>query len=165
MNVLSIQAKVRDHALRVCTTVQATERVRKCSIIDRHNWQSGRAGEACLSSSSVSIHMNMLLCDTEVVYMSTLYHEFAHVIAGLGVGHGEAWKSTMRKLGLTPDRCHSIAVHTKIPGKYQLTHCSCREYSMSNRAVNSILRGDGRFCRECRVNVKIGPLPKQAVAA
>lgn len=45
---------------------------------------------------------------------NTVIHELAHVLAnwyaGRPVGHGDAWKRTMIRLGEEPARCHSVSV-------------------------------------------------------
>lgn len=42
----------------------------------------------------------------------TIIHEVCHIVANVTAGktvrHGLAWKATMRRAGVRPDRCHSV---------------------------------------------------------
>ena len=56
------------------------------------------------------ILINTCMCNSEAVFLDTLYHELAHAIAHWVHGrevdtHGPKWKAVMVSLGQKPDRC------------------------------------------------------------
>lgn len=89
----------------------------------------------------------------------TLGHEYAHIVnANIlhGGGHDKNWKFVMEILGLQPSRCHSYDVShitRKHPRPYVYT-CNCREYHLTTRMHNSIVRGAWRRCRHCNAILK-----------
>ena len=40
----------------------------------------------------------------------TTTHEAAHIVAGIGVGHGPTWKAIHRQMGGKGDRCHTMSL-------------------------------------------------------
>jgi len=94
-------------------------------------------------------------------YVSTVIHEVAHHIARVMAGgkyikpHGREWKSIMNNLGLAPVRCHSYTVPKKTRRlKYFDYVCDCQTHSVSSIIHNRMLKGQERFCKKCKSNLR-----------
>lgn len=46
--------------------------------------------------------------------IQTIGHEIAHALVGKAAGHGPVWKTKMRSMGLSPDRCGETNEQQKI---------------------------------------------------
>lgn len=51
----------------------------------------------------------------------TLLHEIAHVIAGLGTGHGPVWLEAARRLGCSGNRLHNMKSVKQMDEIWQLS--------------------------------------------
>lgn len=135
------------------------------------------AGTANHATNVVRINEGLLVRNFEAFLNDTCVHEVAHLVtyklhdaSRHWTGkkwvrtiqpHGNEWQQVMRTLGCNPSRCHSFDVsETKI--KRNVTtytyHCACCEHEISTRTHHSIQSGRGRFCKKCRVSLKVGPL-------
>lgn len=163
MYTTDIRNRVRSEALLVAQKfgTAAVERVSRCTVNDRTNWRTCAAGMAHTGGYTTRIDMNMLLCDNEAQYEKTLYHEYAHIVAPAGEGHGNLWKRIMRALKQEPVRCHNLDTHAKL-GTGTLYHCNCKQWNFSQRRVNNIRRGRSYTCASCHTLVTVGPFVKAA---
>jgi len=92
-------------------------------------------------------------------------HELAHVLANLELGksakHGPVWRSMMRRMGVTPKRCHSQdTTHVKRRQRRYSMACPDRcGWSMTfsaarrTRRINKARRGETRTCPKCRAQI------------
>lgn len=86
-------------------------------------------------------------------------HELAHILANLEagkrVGHKAGWKRMMRRLGITPKRCHSQDVsHVKRKQRRYLVLCpdSCgwSFKATASRRTRRLNDSKGRHCPKCK---------------
>jgi len=112
------------------------ELIRLCAqfplpIPPRLEWRRYRttAGTACLRTGTIALGLHVLT-DAERL-RATLIHEYAHLLAfhragTAGRGHGPAWRTAMRDLGVTPERTHRYPVARNQPRQevvYRCAHC------------------------------------------
>lgn len=69
-----------------------------------------RGGQANFGLKRITMSRYLVPMWTDQQVLDVLKHECAHALAGHAAGHGQAWRSVMRSLGATPERCHSNAV-------------------------------------------------------
>jgi predicted SprT family Zn-dependent metalloprotease len=85
--------------------------------------------------------------------INTVAHEACHVIDGIVNGwrapHGETWEGFMRQAGYSSERCHTVSNAGLVKRfVYECVTC-CKEFELSTRMHNSIVRGSVRYCRKC----------------
>lgn len=97
----------------------------------------------------------------------TVVHETAHIAAfvnhpttkrGRRDVHGWAWQSYMRKMGLKPERCHSLDVYklglSKRRQQYTAT-CQCKTHTIGQTIVNRMTNGKKYRCPKCGMFVRL----------
>ena len=130
----------------------------RCDITGRNG------GTANSGRWEVNYNKHFLSNHTEHFLKQTVGHEVAHLVASRlgGRHHDNIWKSVMRRLGLTPDRCHSYDI-TALPGykdnKITMV-CDCQEHHVSSILRNKILNGSGHRCQHCKSPLRAKGAPK-----
>lgn len=90
-------------------------------------------GLAYLLRNRISLNAGLFNRNKDEFYDNVIPHEIAHLIAYMlykDKGHGEAWRSTMQKLGYSPSRCHSMdvkEVKRTVTLQRWVYKCGCRE--------------------------------------
>ncbi len=88
----------------------------------------------------------------------TTAHEVAHYVTDMLYGlcqirpHGSEWKSVMALFGVPAERTASYDLQGLPQRQYQmfLYRCGCRQYELTSRRHNKVLRGQGHYsCRDC----------------
>ncbi|KKM61213.1 hypothetical protein LCGC14_1534020 [marine sediment metagenome] len=93
------------------------------------------AGQANSRLWRIRINSILLQENTDDMLNSTVPHEVAHLIADKVYGHirshGAEWKSVMRLLGISPNRCHRYDTtnsRVKVNVKHKFCYkCNCRD--------------------------------------
>jgi SprT protein len=144
------------------------ETVKACKI-EINNRMRSVAGKANYKFNKVILN-GRLLGDNPEHIEQTFAHELAHLISvalyGIkeGRGHGQAWRTTMIRLGYNPDRCHKLDV-----SKYRRRHkvkgyarCSCKTHELKAKMFNKILNDISKFkCLICNTHLELtGIAPK-----
>lgn len=123
------------------------------------------AGQANSRLWRIRINSILLQENTDDMLDSTVPHEVAHLIADKVYGHirahGAEWKSVMRLLGISPNRCHrydttNSRVKTNVKNKF-CYKCNCRDMivvgPVRHRKMQSRIsmgRNSGYRCRSCK---------------
>jgi predicted SprT family Zn-dependent metalloprotease len=93
------------------------------------------------------------------------FHELAHILANLeagkSVGHKVGWKSMMRRLGVTPKRCHSQDT-THVKRRQRRYSMACPDHcgwsftfaaARRTRRINDARKGSVRTCPKCKAKI------------
>lgn len=107
----------------------------------RLEWRNYRttAGRAHFDQRLITLSQLVLKSPEQVV--STLKHEYAHLLAYArfgrkGTGHGPAWRQAMRDLGEEPKVTHSYAVIRNASRQMVIVQCTkCGETFTRKRAL------------------------------
>lgn len=95
--------------------------------------------------------------NTEDYLRQTIPHEVAHIfqraIAPNERSHGPVWQSLMRKVGLQPRRCHNYDVSTSARYEMFTYICTCQKHQVSKVIHNKILKGQKRYCKNCKSGI------------
>lgn len=124
----------------------------RCSIRLDINPSSNTAGQACYGKRLIRINRTTYHSHPSHVLDVTCPHEVAHIVSvdlyGMrGTGHGPAWKSVMRNIGLKPERCHSLVTprSTSKP-VYQCERPHCKKQIMTGKTTHSrVSNGKAKF--------------------
>ena len=106
------------------------------------------AGRAYLQTNIFRINPELYVQNREHLLLTTVPHEIAHLVAYRVFGdrgHGNGWKTVMRRFGLVPERCHNLDVST-VKRAYTRTRyvysCPCckLEYKLTSQMHKSTNR-------------------------
>lgn len=137
----------------------------------RYDLRGTTAGYAYYATNIVKFNPILLHENTDDFKTDTIPHEIAHVVSfklyGLaGKGHGPNWKHVMRRLGVTPTRCHSLDVtnskvrHVSKTAIY-CTSCGNHISDVTAKIVNSLHRRHSLCCKATCTTIK--PLSRNTV--
>lgn len=169
--LLEIEAEVRELALNTLTDFggKPFDRLALMGIPIKKDycWHAATAGR--WEGGPGRIRMNMTVLTTKKDYRDTLVHEFAHAITqylyGSRHGHDRVWKKVARAMGDDGERCHTIKLAEKLPGRYTSYVCPCgRQFNLSYRVVAQLRRGQRRWCQKCKTSISLDKRPA-AIAA
>lgn len=112
------------------------------------------AGKAFQPERHIQLNAVLLTENLDEFEKQIIPHELAHLLVkhlyGFSGGHGDEWKDTMRRLGLTPDRTHSLDVsNARTVKRVQGYVCCCGPHEVSTRLHNRIRRGAKVTCLKC----------------
>ena len=123
-------------------------------------WARVRGAKSLFPTGEITVNQPIHDRGSEEDLRDTVGHELAHIIDvvnGNKMSHGKSWKRVMTTLGLPPQRTHDMDTsHVKRMERFDYVCEKCgREYSISKRMHNQVLRGVGRICgtRTCRGNL------------
>lgn len=113
------------------------------------------AGRAHQDKRHVQLNAVLLTENLDEFEKQIIPHELAHLLVmhlyGFSGGHGDEWKHTMRRLGLTPDRTHSLDVtNARTVPRMSGYACGCGPCEISTKMHNKIRRGAKFTCQKCR---------------
>ncbi len=117
------------------------------------------AGQAFLQKNMLRYNAVLLMENLEDFLAEIVPHEVAHLVAHQYYGarisaHGPEWKSVMRKLGVEPNRTHSLDTTNSAVGAVQSFTCRCGKiFALSARRSKAALRGQ-LICRKCSQPLK-----------
>lgn len=112
------------------------------------------AGKAFQTEQHVQLNAVLLTENIDEFEKQIIPHELSHLLVmhlyGFSGGHGDEWKHTMRRLGLTPDRTHSLDVtNARTVKRVQGYVCGCGPHEVSTKRHNLLSRGAKAKCRKC----------------
>lgn len=91
-------------------------------------------------------------------FNETIPHEVAHYVTDMLYGlkkirpHGSEWKAVMQVFGVAANRTANYDLSGVPVRQYHkfLYHCGCRNFELTSRRHNKLLRGTGHYlCRDC----------------
>jgi len=118
-------------------------------------WQPGRAPTLRFNLELARTHRHDFL-------QQTVPHEVAHLLTAACFGrvppHGEAWRETMRWLGVpNPSRCHRYdACPTRRQRRWAYV-CDCSDHAVSTTRHNRMRNGSSYLCRRCGSPLRLRP--------
>lgn len=128
--------------------------------------QIGRtAGLAYCSKGLVVLNPDFFIDHADDMIHNTIPHEVCHIAAYYYYttlrrikikGHGPEWKSLMRMVGLSPDRCHNYSmenVKSRQRAWYTAKCCSIT-HCISSVVFNRVEKGKEYMCRRCGTMLK-----------
>jgi len=121
----------------------------------RFDLKGSTAGMALLNENVIRINTQIFLENKEeYIENRTLGHEYAHLVNRAvynGSGHDLGWKRIMHFFGLNDSRCHDYEVEhlVKRHKRPYVYHCGCKEFRLTQRMHNTIVRGNWRKCSTC----------------
>lgn len=124
------------------------------------------------------LNKDLLIENLDHFLADTIPHEVSHYVTRVRWGwkvksHGPEWTSVMTQcFSIAPNRLHSLDTTTSSPSPF-IYGCTCpgKEFSLSVRMHNKILRGSVRVCKACRGKlvllrfVESSPPPQREIAA
>lgn len=131
-------------------------------IIDLNSRMRSCGGTAQYSPYKSLIKLNYRLHrDNPSEIKNTYLHELAHIITRLKYGrngvdaHGWQWKSVMRSLGRSPERCHKMDVSALKNKTTRIAYkCGCQVHNITKQRHNKIMRGTGSYqCGKCKQKI------------
>ena len=125
-------------------------------------------GTACYSLLELNFNAGLMVDNWEEYINQVIPHEVAHLLKdhihgtsrrGPGSSHGRYWQNIMRKLGVDPDRTHSMDTSkVAMPKRKYIYECEgCgKELVISSVRHNKIARGQKRYshCRGSFIVIK-----------
>lgn len=124
------------------------------------------AGKAFLDTGHVQLNAILLTENLESFESDTIPHELAHLIAGPGCGHGPVWQGIMRKMGVNPERTHSLdTTNSRTTALVAGYACACGPHPLSERKHAKVARGRSVYtCKKCRKRIRwVGGAPDVSV--
>lgn len=130
--------------------------------IEFNNRLKSRAGDANSHHMRIRLSPEVWAAAPESERRDTVLHEFAHIytdkkywvrpFGSRPSAHGWQWKTTMRELGLAPNRCHKVVTPRMEAKRANSTpaYCRCMEHRLSKVKMNKIARGLSYVCKKCR---------------
>lgn len=121
-------------------------------------WRKYRTTAGMASYVKQEIMLSSIVLNEAPKLISTLRHEYAHLLAfdrvgSKGRGHGIAWQTAMRDLGLEPKVTHRYEVKRNIPRQVVIYQCVKCKFTFERKRR---LTTNKRFIhRDCGGNVKI----------
>lgn len=117
------------------------------------------AGKAFQAQRHIQLNAVLLTENLAAFESDTIPHELAHVLVmdftGSRGGHGPEWQSTMRRLGVMPERTHTFDVtNSRTTEVVQGYACGCGPHPMTTRKHNSARRGTRYICKKCRKRIQ-----------
>jgi SprT protein len=117
------------------------------------------AGQARFSDYKIRYNLAIAKANKEMFLKRTPAHEVAHIICHIlyprASAHGYEWQSIMRKLGVSPSRCHSYNTSGIPPArktqkfKYVCVNCG-NDYMVGKKVHNKIQSGARYNCGKCK---------------
>lgn len=118
------------------------------------------AGQAFYNTNTIRLNLDILTDPRyqEDMLDDTIPHEIAHLVARNLYGarikpHGVEWRMVMRRIGLTPTRCHNYdTVPARRRRRQPRNHaydCGCRIHKVTALLHKRIQSGQQRICRIC----------------
>lgn len=127
------------------------------------------AGRAYWRSRHIRFNHILLLENFEQFEQSIIPHELSHLICRFFHGkevspHGDEWKAVMRKLGVEPDRTHSLDTTNSRTSPLVFGYvCSCNpNNSLTSRQHKRASAGTTYTCRKCKGAMEFTAPPAQA---
>lgn len=114
------------------------------------------AGKAFQERRHVQLNAVLLQENLEEFEAQVIPHELAHLLVhhlyGFSGGHGDEWKHTMRRLGLSPERTHKMDVsNSRTVARVKGYICGCGPHEVSVTLHNKLQRrGAKATCNKCR---------------
>lgn len=119
-----------------------------------------KAGVAYFLRNEIKINPDYFAANLRDMLYRTLPHEAAHLIAFKlygDNGHGAGWKKVMRRLGLTPERCHSYdtsAAQLRRTSKYLYSCPKCQtEFEVGATIHKRSSLGETKYYCKCKSEI------------
>ena len=108
------------------------------------------------------IELNLrLMRENPEELLPTFVHELIHIVTrdchGPKVAsHGFEWKQMMRRVGQTPDRCHTMPTeHLKAQRKTWNAKCKCMTHEIGAKRKRNMETGSKYTCRMCKAPLQL----------
>lgn len=120
------------------------------------------AGRAYYGEHTVSFN-EVIARDNWGTYLETVYHEVAHLVAGIKHGfdirpHGSEWRRIVVLLGGTPSTTHNLNTSNVKKRAYFMFEYTCEctlAHNLTSIKHNKILRGTRKYtCTTCGTKLK-----------
>ena len=126
-----------------------------------YNLRGAFAGTASFSKNLIKLNRFLIVENLDRYIEDTIPHEFAHLVTKklypFSKPHGKEWKSVMKTLGYTPERCHNMDTSNAVTIKKEyLYKCKCSEMMFSrirHKRAQSYLKNYNKeyySCRKCK---------------
>lgn len=123
--------------------------------------KKGKAAGTCYyQKRQIKLNWDLLKQENDRFIERTPGHEAVHwcefTLFGSS-GHGKRWKSMMREVGLSDNRCHNFDVSKVSSGWKRVPwHCSCRTHMVTILLDKRMKAGQTRYCLKCKQTLKEG---------
>jgi len=117
---------------------------------------TSRMGDANYSKKRIRLSSPLWARASKEQRHQTIVHEACHIVQYHKYGrkkgnsaHGVIWKALMRRVGVKPNRLHSVKPIRR-KGHRHKAKCGCKEWLLSSTRVNKMKRGMYYTCQACK---------------
>lgn len=134
-NALRLRARERiaHYVQRANTELNARLPMPTCSF----DLRGKVAGKALGKQNHLQLNAVLFMENVDAFLADTIPHEVAHLITGKlysqqATPHGKEWQEVMRKMGLSPTRCHSFdTANAAVASTLYRYRCRCKAFEFS----------------------------------